>query len=236
MSHQCHDEHTQHQDGHHDDHGDHDHNHDHSDDVTPALQTYLYRQVEFDKIETLNERTPGSGVAIVKKGWDKRMDPEPELESDADEQLLMYIPFTGQVKLHSILLRTSATASAPSTLKLFLNRDDLDFATATDLPPTQTLALSQTSQLQDIPLKRARWNTTRSITLFVEYNHGLAPDDDGHFTTTRIAFLGFTGDWMPLSREPVSFLYEAAANPADHPAVVGTKTGAGQSGAAGEGL
>lgn len=38
------------------------------------------------------EATPDSGAAIVKKTWAERQNDEPELESDADEQLLMYIP------------------------------------------------------------------------------------------------------------------------------------------------
>ena len=43
---------------------------------------------------------------------------------------------------------------------------------------------------------------------------------------TRISYLGFKGDFMRLIREPVNVLYEAAANPADHTAIVGVK-GAG---------
>ena len=73
-------------------HGGHDHDHSHTDDITPALQSYLYGQIEFDKINTLNESVLNSGAAVVKKGWDKRMETTPELVSDADEQLLMYLP------------------------------------------------------------------------------------------------------------------------------------------------
>lgn len=40
----------------------------------------------------LSEATPKAGAAIVKKTWAERLNDEPELESDADEQLLMYIP------------------------------------------------------------------------------------------------------------------------------------------------
>lgn len=39
------------------------------------------------------EATPKSGTAIVQKTWADRLNDEPELESDADEQLLMYIPY-----------------------------------------------------------------------------------------------------------------------------------------------
>lgn len=38
------------------------------------------------------ESVPQAGAAIVKKAWSERLNDEPELESDADEQLLMHIP------------------------------------------------------------------------------------------------------------------------------------------------
>ena len=84
MSH-CHDEHGGH------DHS-HDHDHDHSDDITPALQASLYQQINFDEITTLNESTADAGKAVVKKTWAERLNPEPELQSDTDEQLLMTVP------------------------------------------------------------------------------------------------------------------------------------------------
>jgi len=86
MSH-CHDEHA----GHSHDHGD-GASHDHSDDITPATQFLLYSQIDFDAITTLNEAEPRSGAAVARKTWEQRLEPRPELESDADEQLLMTIP------------------------------------------------------------------------------------------------------------------------------------------------
>lgn len=84
MSH-CHDEHSGHG---------HDHyEHDHSDDITPAIQYSLYDQIDFDKIVTLNESRRDAGKVIVKKTWAERMSLDVELESDADEQLLMTVPY-----------------------------------------------------------------------------------------------------------------------------------------------
>ncbi|KAI9785724.1 MAG: hypothetical protein M1839_008741 [Geoglossum umbratile] len=206
MASHCHDEHDGHQH-----HGDGAGVHDHSDDVMPALQSLLYDKVDFDNIRTLNETTTGSGAAVVKKPWVDRLTPEPELESSADEQLLMYIPFSAQVKLHAILLRTSNSPSAPRTLRMTINRDDLDFTTAADLAATQTLHLSQTSDVQEIPLKRALWNNTHAIKLFVEDNHSGGEED-----VTRIGYIGFKGEWMDMGRAPVGFLYESSARLADH--------------------
>ncbi len=146
--------------------------------------------------------------------------------------------FTGQVKLHSILIRTSATASAPRTLKLFTNRDDLDFDSAEVRPPTQVLELSQTNELQEVPVRRALFNSVQSLTLFFADNFGSAYNNDGSDGSdddddddddeeeeehpTRISYLAFRGEWMALGRAPINILYEAAPNPSDHK-IKGTK-------------
>lgn len=43
-----------------------------------------------------------------------------------------------------------------------------------------------------------------------------------------MTYLGFKGTWMRLNREPVSVLYEAAANPSDHKVIQGLGVGIGQ--------
>ncbi|EPE08758.1 hypothetical protein F503_04345 [Ophiostoma piceae UAMH 11346] len=209
MSHHCHDEHHGHG------HGDHDHEHDHSDDITPAIQFSLYQHIDFDQVFTLNEEAPHSGRAIVKKAWDERLSADPELASDADEQLLMHIPFTGQVKLHSILLRTSNTDSAPRTLHVFQNREDIDFGSAEEEAEgghaSQTFELAQTSDIQEFAVKRAKFGQVRRLALFFPDNFGEGDED-----VTRISYIGFKGEWMQLGRAPTNIIYESAANPADH--------------------
>ncbi|PHH78209.1 hypothetical protein CDD82_3159 [Ophiocordyceps australis] len=198
MSH-CHDEHAGHG------HGD---GHDHSDDITPALQSSLYEQINFDEIVTLNESVRDSGKKVVRKAWTERMEAAPEVESDADEQLLMTVPFTAQVKLHSILLRTSASACAPRTLHVYINREDLDFGAAEELRPVQVLELAQTSEVQEIGVKRALCSSVQRVSLFFVDNFG----DE----TTRLSYLAFKGEWTRLGRAPASIVYEAAPQPGDH--------------------
>lgn len=84
---------------HHHDHEHHGHDHsegaahDHTDDLTPAIQNHIYEQIDFSKINTLNETVPRSGTKVVQKTWAERLEVEPELKSDADEQLLMHVPY-----------------------------------------------------------------------------------------------------------------------------------------------
>jgi len=120
--------------------------------------------------------------------------------------------FTGQVKLHAILLRTSDSDSAPKTLKVLLNRDQgIDFSTAEDAPATQTFDLSRTNDIQELPVRRAKFSAVRCLSLFFPDNFG-----DGDEDVTRISYLAFKGEWMQLGRAPANIIYEAAANPGDH--------------------
>ena len=132
--------------------------------------------------------------------------------------------FAGVLKLHSVLIRTSDSSSSPQTLKLYHNRDDLDFSTASDLSPTQTLYVSQTNDVQELPVKRTSFGNVYNLSMFVEDNHG----DD----VSRISYVGFKGEFTQLNREPVEVLYEKAANPKDHELIAGL----GEKGASRQGI
>ncbi|KAK6499269.1 hypothetical protein TWF506_003896 [Arthrobotrys conoides] len=231
MSH-CHHEHTHGSggDGHDHDH-DHDHaGHTHDDDVTPAIQSSLYNSIDFDAVSTLNESEPDAGKRVLRKTWDERLDTTVQLESDSDQELIMFVPFAGIVKLHSLLIYAPPDTTSPRSLKLFINRTDIDFSTASSTTPTQTLEIplvpaASRPEAIEIPLKRALFNNVRSITLFFEENHSYGEEE-----VTRVWYLGFRGDFMKVGREPVITLYEAAANPRDHVSLVpGEKFAAGGS-------
>lgn len=125
------------------------------------------------------------------------------------------LSFAGATKLHSILIRSATDDSAPQTLNLFVNKENLDFSVASDLAPAQTLTLSQTSEVQEIPVKRTLFNSVYSLSLFFEDNYG--------GDVTRVYYLGFKGEFMRLNREPVEVLYEKTANPRDHKLVQGVE-------------
>ena len=115
-------------------------------------------------------------------------------------------------------------------MKIFSNRDALDFSAAAELAPTQALELAQSNEVQEIPVKRALFNTVRSLDLLFENNWSGGLEDE-----TNLSYIGFKGEWMKLSREPVNFLYEAAANPQDHKLAsgVGKRLGSGIGGSGG---
>ena len=62
------------------------------------MQFNLYTKIDLNKLECLNEAEEGSAKNVFKP-WDARLDQSKFVESDADEELLFNIPFTGSVKL-----------------------------------------------------------------------------------------------------------------------------------------
>ncbi|CAG8953725.1 hypothetical protein HYFRA_00006614 [Hymenoscyphus fraxineus] len=222
----CHSEHSSHDHDHSHSHGGDEH--DHTDDLTPALQYSLYQHIDFDQVTTHNERETGSGRGVVRKTWGERMSEVPVVVSENGRRVLVRVVFTGQVRLHAILLRTSTSPSAPRTLKLFTNRADLDLLSIRDMEPMQELHLPQSNGVQEIPVKRAKFSRVQDLSLYFEGNYSMAEgevedseDSEGEGDgegdgKTRIYYLGFKGDWMALGKAPEGILYEAAANPRDH--------------------
>ncbi|KAL0077001.1 galactose-binding domain-like protein [Phycomyces blakesleeanus] len=189
----CHDEHC---------------DHDHGDLPDAGDQFNLYSRIDHDNVCCLNESEPNSGKKIIKP-WNERMDNTNWLESDADEELIVHVPFTGTVKLRSICLRTDPGESAPATLKVFINRDGMDFDAAQSYTPTQTWELVQGhNDVLEYSTRITKFTNVRTLTLFF-------PDNFGG-DTSIVRFLGFKGEWTELKRDPIITVYEANANPADH--------------------
>lgn len=144
---------------------------------------------------------------------------------DREAMRLTSSRFTGQVKLHSILIHPTSSPHSPSIVHVYANREDLDFSAAADAKPTQTLEIplqppSATAQdVIELPVKRALFNNVRNVALFFPENHSGGEED-----VTRISYLGLKGDWTKVNREPVMVTYELAPNPADHK-IPGVKSG-----------
>jgi thioredoxin len=109
------------------------------------------------------------------------------LESDADEQLIINIPFNQPVKLHSLKIKGHADRG-PKTVKIFINQPHtLDFDQATKMEPTQLLELSE-SQLNGeiINLRFVKFQNVQNVQFFVV-------DNQSDADTTRISMLKIFG-------------------------------------------
>jgi hypothetical protein len=71
------------------------------------MRQTLYPYIDLPRVTCLNESTEGRGRSCFRP-WSERGDDRlGGVESDADEQLLFFIPFTGNVKLKSIVIVTA---------------------------------------------------------------------------------------------------------------------------------
>ncbi|KZV72665.1 DUF1000-domain-containing protein [Peniophora sp. CONT] len=198
---------------HHDASCGHEHDHDHDHDVPGGgPQDNLFAHIDRENVVALNSTDPGS---IIIKPWHERTDEGAFIESDADDQLIVRIPFTGSVKLRSLLLKTGPTDQTPEKVAIFANADNLDFSDATDKEPSQEFAVAQSRDVGEYSLKAARFASVSSITLFFPASQGA--------DTTRIYYIGFLGVWSEKKNAPIVTVYEAQANPADHQKVRGTE-------------
>jgi len=136
----------------------HSHDHEHgADDLGLSLRKY----VDVDRVVCLNEEEDGSGAAVLKLHAD-RLSAQPSLRSpDGDPELLLTIPFTEAVTVQSITVRNasdSAETASPRKIKVFADREDLDFETARELPAQQELQLLPPEHFAEGYVRRKKCN------------------------------------------------------------------------------
>lgn len=92
-----------------------------------------------------------------------------------DEQLLLTIPFTQEVKIFAIdMVSQEDEEAAPSTVRLYVNQDGMTFSDVDDVEPVQILELSASDLSPDAPtkLKFTKFQQVSTITIFIEDNNG----------------------------------------------------------------
>ncbi|KAF2287867.1 hypothetical protein GH714_003033 [Hevea brasiliensis] len=124
--------------------------------------------VDWSGVECLNQNSSHSLPNALKQGY--REDDGLNLESDADEQLLINIPFTQVVKLYSVVVK-GPEEEGPKTVKLFSNKEHMGFSNVNEFPPSDTAILSP-DNLKEKPvvLKYVKFQNVRSLTIFIEDN------------------------------------------------------------------
>ncbi|KAJ2052329.1 hypothetical protein IW146_003241 [Coemansia sp. RSA 922] len=193
--------------GHGHSHDGHDHSHDEEADTGQADS--LFDKVLVDQAWCLNESEPES-IKLVFKPWHRRLDTTQLVSSDSDAELLVYVPFNGMVKLKSIFLWGGVGDEAPQSVRVFANRDDLDFDNVGDVQPTQEWTLARGARAPvEYPVRSAKFSSVRSLTLHL-------PRSFADEETMELYFLSFRGEWLPLTADPIISIYELTPNAADH--------------------
>jgi len=175
--------------------------------LTGVNVDYLYASIDTTKIWCLNEGEPESGKKCIKPHSERKRG-EATISDDSDPELLLYIPFTTQVKVLSFCM-IAAGETAPSKVRMWVNREDIDFSNASEVPPTQSWDVNEdTEGVLDYPTQIHKFQNVSSLLIHVPSSVG--------GENTRIEYLGFKGEATKNKREIVNVVYEARAQPKDH--------------------
>lgn len=179
--------------------------------------------VDLDRVTCANEAVRGRCRAVFKP-LDARRDHADErtLTSCAgDRELLLTIPFTSPCRVRSVCVSGPAGAQ-PGSARLFVNRDDLDLASAGDAAPAQELALPLDAYAELWhPLRAVKFGAVSTLVVHLDGVAGGGGDGDA----SAVWFVGLKGTASGLRRGAVTAVYEARAMPADHPAARATAGG-----------
>ncbi|CAL9115172.1 unnamed protein product [Musa textilis] len=186
--------------------------HDHScEDHNCSADWSLHTHIDLSKVSALNEAVAGS-VKSVFKPWNRRLDTSGGLleSNDGDPELLVFIPFTSDVKIKSISIVGGSGGTSPSKMRAFINRDGIDFSDAQNMQPVQEWDLNENLQgLLEYQTRYSRFQSVGNLTLHF-------PDNFGG-DTTQIYYIGLKGEATQLKRDVVAtIVYEITPNPSDH--------------------
>ena len=174
----------------------------------------LLGAIDVAGVRCLNEAVPGSCVNVFKAAC-SRGDHGVWLDSAVgDADLLLSIPFTSTVQLRAISISGDTPPASPARVRLFVNRTDLDFATAADAAPVQEFDL-RADFGGDIwhAVRAARFNAISSLQIF--FSGRLGSDENG---AVRIFFVGLRADVSGRRVGAVRAMYESQAMLSDHKA------------------
>lgn len=136
--------------------------------------------------------------------------PEISLKSDEDDpQLVIRIPFTTDVKVKSLNIIGGDEGSAPKTIYLYANRENLDFSVLEEYEPTQIIeGIENPLGLIEYPLKISKFSSVATLGIGIYDNHGASQ--------TEIKFIGLKGENIGTRAKPVITVYESRPNLSDH--------------------
>lgn len=171
----------------------------------------LYKHIDLPRVWALNEAIEGSAKNVF-KSWELRLDDSNAyLESnEGDPELLLFIPFTTDVKIKSISIIGGEEGRSPSKMRAFINREDLDFSIVGAMSPVQEWELAENFQGElEYQTRYAKFQGVASLILHFPENFG--------GETTRVSFIGLQGEATQIKRDAITnVVYEALPNPAEH--------------------
>ncbi|AET41168.1 PITH domain-containing protein Ecym_7338 [Eremothecium cymbalariae DBVPG len=217
------------------------HDHSHSAPLPTNAQQSLYEWIDTPKLRCLNVVRKGNANSVVScfiKSQDEKYDISRYIESDADCQMLIHIPFTSTCRVFSLILRggrdSEMGTSSIRNIKIYNNYNkNLDFDTIQDSKPQSKFeypqdvgvhlkceTAGQTEEFSDSTfvehhLPRHIFQNSHSVTIFVQDTWSGDEDD-----STKLCYLELRGESTgisPTTEVPLlKTVYEATPNPKEH--------------------
>lgn len=176
----------------------------HEEDLTGASKLLL-PWIDVENVVGLNEETRNSAKTVF-RGYSERLDDTRFVESpEDDDELLILVPLTNPVKVTGITVIGGDGGCAPASVRLYINRDDLDFSSVNDVEPTQSLDLVEDfhGAIQH-PLRAAKFINVTHLSLFFPASL--------YAGRTRIHWIGLWGQGSEGKRQAVVTVYESIPN------------------------
>ena len=130
-------------------------------------------------------------------------------ESDYGPELVVVIPFSGEMRVKSICVIGDGDGQAPSKMKLYKNEEAVDINLIEEKKPIQTIDLAEnlTGELE-YPLNVSKFNNVSNVVIGFDENFG--------GSKTGIKFIGLKGEKLRDKTKTMNIVYEVRANLADH--------------------
>jgi hypothetical protein len=136
-----------------------------------------------------------------------KLDPNPTIFSDADEEIMVIAKFISPVHIRKLCIiggggDENTESSHPREVRLYVNRDGIDFTEVHETRPAQVF---------NLPINRdGSVELITSVTSFTGVN-SLAfffPSNHGESEVTAIQYIGMQGEHTHFRREAVNAVYE----------------------------
>lgn len=177
-------------------------------DIGGSDLSNLYSVINRDSVYGLNLSVPEDAKAIIKP-WDQREDTSQFIDSGVDDQVIIHIPFSQNVRIRSMILKIGRGESTPRRLRIYANHPTIvDFAEAEETKPQLELSLLEGEvSATEYPLRVAAFASINTLSLF--FSHAVGDE------VSRVYYVGFKGDTTSPRKDGTQKLEIPAANAPD---------------------
>lgn len=170
----------------------------------------LYSMLDPALTTALNATRPTDAIGVFRP-FARRLETNPLLVSDADEELMLVARFTSPVHIRKIMVIGGGSSAAhhPAVLKCYVNHENLDFTSieATRCEQEFNLQVNSAGTAELIAAIHPFTNVS-VLTMYFPRNHGQADN-------TIVGYIGLQGEHTHYRREAVHTEYEVLCSGQD---------------------